>query len=163
MKQAIEWLNEMGETVAESMFVIKGGPPGEEVRKLIERIQADAIEVKMKALREIKLACLTTQDAAKGFQRILRLCIDAGVKEHLNAASTALESADKTDVPRKKVIQMRHSAGCGQCVLDESSSDYVAEEARLLLTNGEIGDYLTVTLSEMTQAELDSLGEFDGW
>src|SRR5688572_15536938 len=41
MKPAVEWLNEIGETVATSMFSGKK-PPGVEVEELIVRIQDDA-------------------------------------------------------------------------------------------------------------------------
>lgn len=41
MKAAIEWLNEVGETVAAALFAGQR-PPGIEVEKLIKRIQDDA-------------------------------------------------------------------------------------------------------------------------
>lgn len=45
MKPASEWLNEVGETVANSMlFHVPDMPPGGEVEKLIARIQADAMK-----------------------------------------------------------------------------------------------------------------------
>jgi len=37
-----------------------------------------------KALREIKLTCLTALNARGGLAKITRLCIDAGVTEHLD-------------------------------------------------------------------------------
>ncbi len=42
MKQAIEWLNEVGETAMLSAFV-GANPPGIEVERLIQRIQSDAL------------------------------------------------------------------------------------------------------------------------
>jgi hypothetical protein len=41
VKQAVEWVNEMAETVVNSMFS-DGQPPGKEVEELIKRIQDDA-------------------------------------------------------------------------------------------------------------------------
>lgn len=42
MKEAKEWLNEVGETVANAMFFSRKEPPGTEVEELIKRIQDDA-------------------------------------------------------------------------------------------------------------------------
>lgn len=42
MKPAVEWLNDIGETVMFAAFV-GGNPPGNEVEKLVERIQRDAL------------------------------------------------------------------------------------------------------------------------
>jgi len=42
MKQATEWLNALGEAVMVSAFV-GANPPGIEVARLVQRIQADAL------------------------------------------------------------------------------------------------------------------------
>lgn len=57
MKQAQEWLNEVGETVMLSAFAGEK-PPGIEVEQLVKRIQSDALAEPMALLERLHRECL---------------------------------------------------------------------------------------------------------
>jgi hypothetical protein len=60
MKPAIEWLNELGDTVASEIFaqsLTKRPPPGQSTLELIERIQNDAIGAHETAVQDRHVIC----------------------------------------------------------------------------------------------------------
>lgn len=69
MKKAIEWLDEVGETVAMSAFAGKT-PPGIEVENLIRRIQSDALE------HACGLVTVNQDEPEKAFTSIFRLMLE---------------------------------------------------------------------------------------
>jgi hypothetical protein len=91
MKPAIEWLNEVGETVSTAMFSRKK-PPGIEVEELIKRIQADAVNGAPKNYQHILtgVAALTNPDYhalnehAGRNDRLLHAVLSAYAKHHLD-------------------------------------------------------------------------------
>ena len=98
MKPAIDWLNEVGETVASSMFS-RSQPPGAEVEALIKRIQDDARTPECPAGDPEQCDYRLRQCPFCGGDATLRRTPDNGVFVDCDqcTASSKLVYADKTN------------------------------------------------------------------
>lgn len=52
---------------------------------------------------------------------------------------------------------------CGGCIVTEHRADMVADQIRDMIDSKAVGESITITLLEMTQAEIDALPEWEGW
>lgn len=79
-----------------------------------------------------------------------------------DAHHKARREAEAREVVR--VVKLTVSGGGPWLAIEASERDAIMETLwNDLLTHGEPGESMTIEMTEMTRAELESLPEFDGW